>query len=408
MRPGSRRSSPAPTSPRLAGPCRLILSRLGVQSRPHGQGALPDWNSLDVGGQWGRCPFPATSPGAVAVCWAPAPAGCAPEDPITDRPPLPCGLYPARSWPTGRQALKLYAPGLFAAAQGPPAGGDPRTFEEAAQLDPEASSRPQGPDSPLPGPGPGRRRPPACRTILDLDPEDYEIWYLYACEPHERGTEEDAVAALRRAVAMPSPQGATRALLAQMYYDLGVLHEEAQDATGPSMPTSRCPGSLGSHGPPATSRRAEPSRKEPRRRSRGQGGRDLRTDGPGLPPGARSTDQAVAAFSEARKSGPDRAGRLNYNLAQVYLRQGPAGRSPGATWTHTCASAARRAPSRTSSRSPFSKSWAEGGRSCRLAAEVRRRATRRNVGLQLLLARQYGWPDRLAEAERRYKELAED
>src|SRR5262249_49509697 len=44
----------------------------------------------------------------------------------------------------------------------------------------------------------------ATRRILELDPDDYETWYLYARQLQVQGNQPEALAALARAVACPA------------------------------------------------------------------------------------------------------------------------------------------------------------------------------------------------------------
>ena len=68
----------------------------------------------------------------------------------------------------------------------------------------------------------------ACRKALEGDPDDYDTWYLYARQLREQGRPKEALIALSRGVACPEAKDHLDVVV-QMYYDQGVLHEDAKD-----------------------------------------------------------------------------------------------------------------------------------------------------------------------------------
>ena len=68
----------------------------------------------------------------------------------------------------------------------------------------------------------------ACRRTLDLDPNDYETWYVYAGLLKNQGSLPEAAAALARAVACPGLKD-NPDLFVQMSFDLGRMYEDARE-----------------------------------------------------------------------------------------------------------------------------------------------------------------------------------
>jgi tetratricopeptide (TPR) repeat protein len=66
-----------------------------------------------------------------------------------------------------------------------------------------------------------------CKEALDLDPGDYDTWFLYARQLRHEGRTLDAIDALRHALACPSLKDVP-ALRLQLTYDVGMLLENVQ------------------------------------------------------------------------------------------------------------------------------------------------------------------------------------
>src|SRR5262249_51094170 len=64
-----------------------------------------------------------------------------------------------------------------------------------------------------------------CRKALELDPEDYALWFRFGQVLQERGEAEEAANAMTKAVSLPDAKDNT-ALLAQMLFDLGRLRQQ--------------------------------------------------------------------------------------------------------------------------------------------------------------------------------------
>jgi tetratricopeptide (TPR) repeat protein len=66
----------------------------------------------------------------------------------------------------------------------------------------------------------------ACKNHLKSNPDDYDIWHLYAGQLKGQGRMEEAIAAMTRAAACPSSPGHSHQF-AQIWFDLGILQESA-------------------------------------------------------------------------------------------------------------------------------------------------------------------------------------
>ncbi len=234
----------------------------------------------------------------------------------------------------------------------------------------------------------------ATRKVLDLDPSDHGVWYLYGRQLKESGKAAEARAAFQRALALPSTKDHPD-LVQQIYVDLALLHEAAEEFALAGAAFSRAAQIL-DH-PDFFVERAPLTREMVAQRAA-----EVHERAGRMYLKAKQFDQALAAYQSAQKSDPGSAGRLNFHLAQIaqqqnrlaeavqyldaYLRLGPQG---------TEAYDLKIALLRTLRRDEEILPWLE-----RAA-----KADPYNQGLKLVVAKEQG-RTRPAEAEKLFLELA--
>jgi tetratricopeptide (TPR) repeat protein len=332
----------------------------------------------------------------VAALAAVLPSG-AQEAAVEDRPAL---YVPLRPWTAQdlreQKALKRYAFGLLCEHEDRLLEAQ-KAFEEAAELNPKA------------GPVFKALVPiylaldrvsdalEATRKVLDLDPTDYETWYLYARQLRARGKNQEAIAALRRAVAVPAAREDRPDLCQQMYQDLGALHEAAKEYEQAAQALAEAVKIL-DH-PDALLEVGELPRDEARAQAAEAYERIGRI---WLLAGKHAA--AAAAFRKAQVRNPEAAGRLGYNLAQVCARLGQ-----NADALAQLDNYLRLQPQDVE---PYELKISLLGKLGRRAEvvpwlEQASALDKRNVGLKLLLARTYAAGGQPNKAESVYKDLAE-
>jgi tetratricopeptide (TPR) repeat protein len=211
-----------------------------------------------------------------------------------------------------RESLKLYALGFLYVR-------DDRlleaveTFEKAAKLDLDATevlktliplyvALDRGPDALA-----------VTRKVLDLDPNDYEVWYMYARQLKSQGKTKDACAALERGLALPGLKEHPE-VAQPMYLLLGLLHE-SNDELVAAADAFREAAKILDH-PEALIEVAPLTREGLALRAA-----ELYEKTGGIYLRAKQYEQAVAAYRQAQARYPDGAGRLNFNLALVLEKQ---------------------------------------------------------------------------------------
>jgi tetratricopeptide (TPR) repeat protein len=316
--------------------------------------------------------------------------------PAEDRPaPFVPLRPPSKEERQEREALKQYALGLLCEHDDRLLEAQ-KAFEEAARLNPRAASvfkalvpvylaLDRAPDALV-----------ASRKALDLDGGDYATWFLYARQLRARGKAKEAIAALGKGVACPGARERPELLL-QMYQDLGGLCESAKEYEQAAAALGEAAKIL-DH-PDALLEVADLDREDVRKQAaeiyEHVGRVWLR---------ARRHDEAAAAFRKAQAAYPDGAGRLGYNLAQVYAEQSKSAEALAALDSYL-----RLQPQ---AREPYELKiglLAKLGRKGEVVPWLERAAAadRHNVGLKLLLARECGRAGQAERAERVYLELAE-
>jgi tetratricopeptide (TPR) repeat protein len=293
-----------------------------------------------------------------------------------------------------REALKLYASGLICQRQDRLLEAT-RLFEKALTLDPDAAPIHKALIPLYLALERDADALTACRKVVELDAEDYETWLLYGRQLKAMGRTREAIAALARGVSCKK-LGAHPELLQQMYFELGSLYEVNHDylkAAKAFIETAKIlekPESIMRSG--AITREDVDARATELYERLGR----IYTQ-------ARKYDDAVAAYKKAQAKARDRAGRLSFNLADVYRAQGKLDDAltcldaylqlqPQGMEAYEMKIALLRKLGRARDIVPALESYA--------------RTDRFNAPLKLILAREYMGQGQSDRAERIYKELA--
>ncbi len=189
-----------------------------------------------------------------------------------------------------------------------------RAFAKATELDPQAAPAFKAQIPILLALDETAKALTVTKKTLEIDPDDHEVWYAYAGQLKSRGENLDARRALRRSLAA-LPNAEHTELRLQIYLDLGLLLED----DGQHLPAAKAfnqaarlleePEALTEIGPISedlvTRRLAEIYERIGR-----------------LYVHAGKYNEAVDAYHRSQQKYPEGSGRLNYNLAQVYSKQG--------------------------------------------------------------------------------------
>jgi tetratricopeptide (TPR) repeat protein len=269
------------------------------------------------------------------------------------------------------------------------------TLEEALKLDPEAAALHRAliplylalcrSDDAL----------NACRKALEQDPADYATWFVLARQLREHGQPREALAALQKGVACPGLKEHPEQLV-QMYFDLGAVCEEAGElaqaeaAFGEVVKILNRPEVLLEAGPFSREQIDAEAAKTYERIGR-------------VCIQAKRFDRAEAAFRQAQARDRERAGRLNYNLAEVSLAQNKLEQA-----LKFLSEYLKLQPPGTEAYETLISLLSRMGRTAEVLPVLRGYAGRdpHNIGLQLLLARQYSKERQWDEAENQYLKLA--
>jgi tetratricopeptide (TPR) repeat protein len=237
----------------------------------------------------------------------------------------------------------------------------------------------------------------SCQRVLELDPGDYETGYRYARQLRALGKPKDARAALERTAACAGLKDRLD-LRAQVFYDLGMLQEEAGDLDRAEKSLREVltvldePSALLEQGPYSRdeidTRAAETYEHVGRMCLKG-----------------KRTAQAIEAFRKALKKDPARAARLSYNLAEVYIEQNEPGQALGQLEDYL-----RSQPQGMEGYELRIRLQRELNRAGDILPSLERSAAadRNNVALQLLLAHEYRRAGRPQQAEPIYKRLLQE
>jgi tetratricopeptide (TPR) repeat protein len=234
----------------------------------------------------------------------------------------------------------------------------------------------------------------ACRKVVELDPGDYESWYLLARQYRGLNRNKDAIAALARATACTGLKERLE-LRAQIWFDLGVLHENAQEY-GPAEKALREVVAILDN-PRALMEAGAFSREE----INSQAAETYERLGRVCLQSGRH-DAAIEAFRASQKKDARRAARLAYNLAEVYQAQGNFAEALRSLDEYL-----RTQPQGTEAYLRRIAVLDSMGHSQKVLPSLQRAADadKHNVGLKLLLAAQYAKRGQPEQAEQIYQEL---
>jgi tetratricopeptide (TPR) repeat protein len=331
---------------------------------------------------------PAVLLAAVAAARAQAPVPADPPGPASALRP------PTREELDRREALRLYGLALVQER-------DSRlieaieSLEKAGRLDPDSAALRRAlvplylavdrPEDAL----------DVCHRALDLEPGDYESWYVYARQLKVLGRTQEAVAALDRATACPGLKERPELRL-QVHFDLGVLHENAQEFAAAEAAFSEVADLLEKGEVPAAGQPGGPAADELVTQTAETYERLGR-----VCVRAKHFDRAVAAYRKAQEKDPQRRQRLCYNLADVYAGQGKLAEALVCLEDYL-----KTQPQGTEAYDQLIDLLNRLGRGGEVLPALERYAAAdaQNQPLQLLLGRRYDQAGRRAEAERLYQE----
>lgn len=318
------------------------------------------------------------------------------EPPIpADRPAPFVPLRPlTRADLDRREAKKMYAMGLLRQRQDRLLDAL-RYLEDARQLDPDIAPLHKALIPLYLALGRHEDALVACRKALEGEPSDYDTWYLYARQLREQGRPKEALEALGKGIACPEAKDRLDVIV-QMYYDKGILHEEAK-AYAPAEAAFREVIKI------LVDRRQTLLETGPfnPEQLNGEAAKTYEHIGQ-VCIQAGQHQRAVDAFVQAQKLNPDTAGRLNLNLAEVCLsRNKPAEALPYLD------EYLKTQPQGTKPYELKIDILKKLGREREILPSLKQAAERDafNLPLQMLLTRQYGREKQWAEAERRYVKL---
>ncbi len=322
------------------------------------------------------------------------------QGPVSDRPePFTPARPETREELNRREALILYGLGVFHEHDNRLLAAV-RAYEDATRLDPEA-------------PAPYKALVPlylgldrldealaACKTVLDLDPGDYETWYLYARQLRVHDRPKEAADALNHALACAGLKEHLD-LRVQIAFDLALLQEglndfaKAEEAYLEVVKVLDNPAALAENGdvdPDEINARAAETYERLGRVSLRAGQHD------------KAKDYFVKARDKVKEKDPARARRLSYNLAELYIAR--------EEWVPALAALdeyLETLPQGTEAYRAKIKALQKLGRGDEVVGLLEKYAVRdaQNAALKLLYAEQLGAAGRFEPAERIYRNMAQ-
>jgi tetratricopeptide (TPR) repeat protein len=153
-----------------------------------------------------------------------------------------------------------------------------------------------------------------CERVLEQEPDDFDTGYLYARQLRLNDRSADALAVLQKLAGRPGLKDSPE-MLARINYDRGLLHEhfsewpEAVAAYQQTVAVLDHPAALAEQGNYTKEELINQAAETYERLGRAE----LKQ---------KKTQEAAAAFEQAKKRDPLRAARLSYNLAEVLNSQG--------------------------------------------------------------------------------------
>lgn len=321
------------------------------------------------------------------------------QDPPASRPaPPPSPTPSAGAALDKREALKLYGLGLLCERENRLLEAA-RNFEAAVKLDPESATLHK---ALIPLYVALERRADAlasCRKALDGDPGDFETWFLSSRLHRESGQLPEARAALSRALACPKLKDQPELAL-RIASELGLMCEEAKDVDG-ALAAYGTLAALLEHPEPLLE--AGPVTRADINARAAEVYEHMGT----LCIQAKRLDQAVQAFAKAQgKIEPEvLKKRLSFHLAKVRYAQ--------ENWLEALTELDKYLDTQPPGTDAYELKVTllqQLGRPAEVLPQLESYAAREphNLALQLLLADRYAREQRWAQAEQRYKKVAEE
>jgi tetratricopeptide (TPR) repeat protein len=235
-----------------------------------------------------------------------------------------------------------------------------------------------------------------CKEALDLDPGDYDTWFLYARQLKHEGRTLDAIDALRHALACPSLKDVP-GLRLQLTYDVGMLLENVQRFQEAAEALTEVVALLDKPEPLVDSGMftAEELLTQAAETNERLGRIWIR---------AGQHEKAIAAFRKAQEKDPGRKKRLQFNLAEVYQALGKFDEALASLEAYLTT-----LPQGTEAYEMKVALLEKLGRSQEILPALHRHSRQdpANQGLKLLLARQCARLGEGAEAEKLFLDLVE-
>jgi tetratricopeptide (TPR) repeat protein len=232
------------------------------------------------------------------------------------------------------------------------------------------------------------------KQVLKLDPQDYQISYLYARQLRGRNQLKEACEVLQSGLKSPA-LGERPDIRQQMEYDLGILQERLQQYAEAGAAFSRAAAILDRD--ELLEERASPDElKMHAAEVHERAGRNFLDAG--------EFAKAIKAFRRAQEKYPAAAGRLHFHVAQVYERQGKIGEALAALDDYLA-----QLPQGLDAYEMKIALLHKTGRDADVLPWLEKASDKDqfNVGLKMLLARQCVHFEQAAKAERIYRDLAE-
>jgi tetratricopeptide (TPR) repeat protein len=228
-----------------------------------------------------------------------------------------------------------------------------------------------------------------CRTALELDPNDYHLWYRYAQELLELGRRGEALTAFTRATAIPAAQEFP-SVYAQMLFSKATILEDMKQFRAAAADFAEVVKVLDN----TEALLADPTAVELDRLKEETAKTCERLAQVYLKAGQYR--EAVAAFQKAQQKSPAQAGRLDYHLTEVFL----AAKQPAQALAHLEKYLATQ-PQGAQAYQRLVDVYLQLGRPQDILPALEKAAARDNfnVPLKLLLAHRYAVAGRAHQAE---------
>lgn len=291
------------------------------------------------------------------------------------------------------EALRLYARGLLCERNNHLIEAV-KAFERALQLDPEGAPVCKSLVHLYLALDRAEDALAICRKALELDPGDYDTWQLLARQLRAQNRTREAGEAMKKALASPGLKEHPDQMV-QLWFELGLFYESIQDY--PQAEASLRQAAALLENPQPLLEHSRITREEI----------DLQAAETYERLGrvclkAKNLDQAVAAFQKAQTKDPSRASLLSLSLAEVFLTQGKRIEALKCLDMYL-----ETQPQGTEAYETKVKVMRDLGRQEEIIPTLQRYLARdrHNLGLRLLVAREYHLAGQNAQAEQEYTKL---